>query len=302
MRTPEEIERALQSTGIQTTDALDEMILRNAGLALDTALAETKGRPKLARPWKGVVTQRPLRAAVATAVLVSGVFLSVLFVNTPGERHVAWAQVSERMAQVDRLMFRLSAQLPDEARTGDPEAPGALSLGSFALVYFGSADLGARWDLYESGELISSILYPLDGESGIAINHQERTWSRVDPSGDAPVTAGLFPILDPQAWVKRFLERDGNQIGQSSIDGVEVEGLEVIDPPTQFGPGNEAGPRVEGTGRLWVSVGSGLPVRIEIQEGQEGEGVTWTLDFRWGAQVDPGAFESTIPEGYTLVG
>jgi hypothetical protein len=101
--------------------------------------------------------------------------------------------------------------------------------------------------------------------------------------------------------VERFLERDGTEIGRSTIDGVEVEGLEVIDPPTQFGPGAEGGPRVEGTGRLWVGLESGLPVRIEIQQGREDDGIAWTLDFRWGAQVDPVAFEPRVPEGYAFV-
>jgi hypothetical protein len=74
----------------------------------------------------------------------------------------------------------------------------------------------------------------------------------------------------------------------------QAEGIEVADPPTQDGPD------LNGVGRLWVSVETGLPVRIELEQRAQ-ERVAWVLDFRWGEQVDADAFRPNVPEGFDQV-
>jgi hypothetical protein len=100
-------------------------------------------------------------------------------------------------------------------------------------------------------------------------------------------------VDDPEDYIRRFLDKEGTDLGRAVIDGIEVEGIEVVDPPTQDGPD------MDGIGRLWVGIESGLPVRIELEQFAEERRVTWTLDFRWGAQVDPAVFEPTVPDGFT---
>lgn len=280
MKTLEDTEQELRDASLRTTPELDDRILANAGLALDAALSGSRARKSTAAAWwTGASRSRPVQFAAAAAILIALLFITEFGIVL--QTGVAWAEVPDRMARVDRYMFRLTTH-------GN----------NLSMAYFASSTLGTRWDLYRDDRLATSIIVPARTDSGIAINHGERTWSRIDSAG-APA-GGISPVRDPEAWVRRFLDRDRTAIGRSTIDGVEVEGVEVIDPPTQFGPGGEDGPRMRGRGRLWVSVESGLPVRIELLPEGDPEATTWTLDFRWGTQVDASTFEATVPDGFTM--
>jgi hypothetical protein len=244
------------------------------------------------------VRSRPLQVA-ASAVLLFGLYLGAEIANVPVARGVVWAEVSDRMAQADRFMFRLAVRISAGPQTG--EAPGSVGAdGKAVAMAFFFSTVGTRWDLYDGESLGSSIVMPVEADSGIAINYHEETWSRIPQAADVLAGAVTSPVEDPETWVRRFLERERTELGRSAVDGIEVEGVEVIDPPTQFGPGNGSGLRMAGIGRLWVSVESGLPVRIELEQEGDSARVSWILDFRWGAQVEIDAFDATVPDGFTL--
>jgi len=83
------------------------------------------------------------------------------------------------------------------------------------------------------------------------------------------------------------------ELGETIIEGIEVSGIEVDDPPA----GGEG--VLEGVGRLWINPLSRLPVRLELIGNADGDEVKWVFDFRWGEQVDPEAFVPKVPPGYT---
>ena len=101
---------------------------------------------------------------------------------------------------------------------------------------------------------------------------------------------------DPAEYLSRFLARPYKELGRSVIDGVEVEGIEVTDPPTD-------GEKLENAvGRLWVDVQTELPIRIEIEGTANGAAVRWLMEFKWSEAVDPAVFEPNIPGDYTPLG
>jgi len=98
---------------------------------------------------------------------------------------------------------------------------------------------------------------------------------------------------DPADYVRRFVARPHKELGRSVIDGVEVEGIEVTDPPTDGESLEKA------VGRMWVDVETELPVRIEIEGAADGQSVQWLMDFKWSEAVAPAVFEPNIPPDYT---
>ncbi len=100
---------------------------------------------------------------------------------------------------------------------------------------------------------------------------------------------------DPAEYIQRFLARPQKELGRSIIDGIEVEGIEVTDPPTK------GGKLANGIGRMWVDVQTELPVRIEIEGTADGKIVRWLMEFKWSKAVPASVFEPNIPSDYTLL-
>ena len=298
-RTIEDIEQAIRDLRIETTEETDRKILEAASRELEAATGAAGGargsgdRSGTASPWARLLGGRPFRlaAAIVVALLVIG---GMELMNGFGSPGVAWAEVVDRVAQADRFSFRLGVRIPGEGGEARPEAGSAAEAEVAAMTFFVSSTLGFRWDVHTEGEPAMSFIYPAGAENGIAINHGERTWSPLPPAEEAPQGPAEVPVRDPEDYIRRFLARDHEDLGTQVIDGIQAEGIQVADPPTQDGPD------LNGVGRLWVSVETGLPVRIELEQRAQ-ERVTWVLDFRWGEQVEADAFRPNVPEGFDQV-
>ena len=299
-RTIEGIEQTIRELRVETTEETDRKVLEAAGRELETATGARGSEPGsgdhsgAAFPWGTLLGRRSFRLAaamVAVLLLVGGLEL----MNGLGSRGVAWAEVVDRIAESERFSFRLVVRIPRQGGEGGPGAGSGPRGEVAAMTFFLSSTLGFRWDVHTEGELAMSFVYPAEGEAGIGINYGERTWSRLPASTEASQGPPDVPVDDPEEYIRRFLARDHTDLGPRAIDGIEAEGIEVVDPPTQDGPD------LKGIGRLWVSVETGLPVRIELEQRGREEQVDWILDFRWGEQVDADAFRPEVPDGFSLV-
>ena len=299
-RTIEDIEEAIRDLRMETTEETDRKILETAGLELETATgaagaARGSGdRSGAASSWTRLLGGRPFRlaAAMVVALLVIGGMELMNGIGSPG---VAWAEVVDRVAQADRFSFRLGVRI---AGGGDEEGPAAGSPAEAevaAMTFFVSSTLGFRWDVHTEGEFAMSFIYPAGARAGVGINHGEGTWARLPDPEEGPQGPPDVPVRDPEDYIRRFLARDHEDLGTQVIDGIQAEGIQVVDPPTQDGPD------LNGVGRLWVSVETGLPVRIELEQRAREQRVEWVLNFRWGEQVDADAFRPHVPEGFSRV-
>jgi hypothetical protein len=89
------------------------------------------------------------------------------------------------------------------------------------------------------------------------------------------------------------------EIGKNKINGIEVRGIEVNNPPAKKNVYNNF------IGRMWVDAATEYPVRIEV-EADYGAGdskgrIVQVFDgFEWGAPLDAAIFEPNIPSDYTM--
>jgi hypothetical protein len=251
--------------------------------------ARGQGVPSRSAVLPGRLTGARLAAGLlAVAILALG-GLTVLNRRPAG---VVWAEVADRVAGIDRLMFQLHIGVPTGRGRGPGRGESTAGLAATMTFYLSEAD-GFRWDVLSDSVLAMSMYVPPGADSVVFVNHEEQTWARLPARPETPAQTPISPGENPEDYIRRFLARGYEELEPGTIEDVSVSGVEVVDPP--FGEDSH----LDGVGRLWVEGGSQLPVRLELVGRLAGQSMRWLLDFRWGEQVDIEAFTPTIPPGYS---
>ena len=279
MKSEKDINELVQQLQVKASDNLDNRVHGD----IDQALAREQ---KTTTPETGrrIMIGPMAKVAVAAAVVLA-VLLGVNVIETPGGSSVAWAQIPDRVANVDAFIFSLTIRVAEDEAATPPEATTA------QWVFYLSEEYGFRMDIGADGNFVSWYAAP-GAETVITVIPGEKTWFESPIPEDQ---RGKMPeeYNDPADYIRRFLAQPQKELGRSVIDGVAVEGIEVTNPPTD-------GEKLENAvGRMWVDVETELPVRIEI-EGKAGtQTARWLMDFKWAEAVDPAVFEPNIPADYT---
>jgi outer membrane lipoprotein-sorting protein len=230
-----------------------------------------------------IMTSSITKLAAAAAVVLAAL-LGLNIINTPGGS-VAWAQIPSHIEAIDTFMFRLTIGVRDPNGAQTPDKQKA------QWTFYLSERYGFRMDI-RGGDAVVSWYVPPTEDTLTMVIPGEKKWSQTPLP---PEQRGKMPeeYKDPAEYLTRFLARPYKELGRSVIDGIEVKGIEVTDPPTD-------GEKLEnGIGRLWVDAQTELPIRIEIEGTANGAAVQWLMEFKWAEAVDPASFEPNIPSGYT---
>lgn len=223
------------------------------------------------------------KLAAAAAVVLAGLLGLNIISNPTGG--IAWAQIPHHIEAIDTFMFRLTVGV------SEPNDANAAGERRAQWTFYLSERYGFRMDIRGGDAGVSWYVPPTEDTLTMVIP-AEKKWSKTPLP---PEQRGKMPeeYEDPAEYITKFLARPTRELGRSVLDGVEVEGVEVADPPTR-------GKKLEnGVGRLWVDVQSELPVRIEIEGTADGAAVRWLMEFKWADAVAPAAFEPNIPDDYT---
>jgi hypothetical protein len=275
MRSACDIDNHVKRLHLGASDALDARVHTD----IDKALAdEQKNSPPVIR--RTIMAHPIMKLAAAAAVVLAGL-LGLNIISGPGGGGVAWAQIPDHIKAIDTFMFRLMIDVADK-HTGQ-------------WTFYLSERYGFRMDIGAGdGTAVSWYVAP-GSDTLITVMPAEKKWGK---SLLPPDQRGKMPeeYKDPADYINRFMAHGYKELGRSMIDGVEVEGIEVTDPPT------DGGKLDNGIGRLWVDVQTELPVRIELEGAADGQPVRWLMEFKWQDAVDPAAFEPNIPGDYTPLG
>ncbi|UCD49220.1 MAG: hypothetical protein JSW27_17015 [Phycisphaerales bacterium] len=279
MKSEHDIDRLVKQLQVKASGRLDDRVHGDIEQALadeQTTTTPDTGRRTMIGPFA--------KLAVAAAAVLA-VMLGLNVIDTPGGSNIAWAQIPNRIANVDAFIFSLTIHVAEDQATTTPESTTA------QWIFYLSEEYGFRMDMGGNGKFVSYYVAP-ESETVITVIPDAKTWFKspipADQRGNMPEE-----YKDPSDYVRRFLDRPHKELGRSVIDGVAVEGIEVTDPPTD---GEEL---EDAVGRMWVDVETELPVRIEI-EGKAGvQTAQWLMDFKWSEAVDPSVFDPNIPSDYT---
>jgi outer membrane lipoprotein-sorting protein len=265
---------------LKASSHLDERVHTD----IDKALAKT---PTITPITIGrtIMTSSFAKLAVAAAVVLAGLLGWNIFSGPHGG--VAWAAIPDHIKTIDTFMFRLTIGVQDKDSADAADKHG----GKF--TFYLSEQHGFRMDISGDGQGVSCYVPP-EADTITMVMPAEKKWSK----SPWPPEQRKMPeqYEDPAEYIQRFLARPSKELGRSVIDGVEVEGIEVQDPPIEHGK------LANGVGRLWVDVQTQLPVRIEI-EGTAGDmAAQWLMEFKWSEAVPASVFEPNIPSDYTPLG
>jgi len=279
MKSVRDIDQHIGQLRLRASDSLD----RRVHADIDKALAD-KQKNRLPVIGRTIMANPIVKLAVAAAVIVAGL-LGLNIINVPHTGSVAWAAIPDRIKAIDTFMFRLTIDV--HGKDGATVAGAPTGQWTFYL----SEQYGFRMDINGGGTVVSWYVAP-GSDTLVTVVPSQKKWAKTTLPSEQ---IGKMPeeYKDPADYIKRFMAHGYKELGKSVIDGVEVEGIEVTDPPTDGG-------RLEnGVGTLWVDARTELPIRIEIDGTADGQAVQWFMEFKWAEAVDPGVFEPNIPSDYT---
>ena len=230
-----------------------------------------------------IIMRSPITKVAAAAVIVLAVVVSM---SQIGGSNVAWAEVAQN---VDRaLTYTCRVRLRDRTREEEP-------LDIEAVVY-GSTDHGQKQNVGMNGKLLKHTYFLPAEKVEIDVMPAEKQYRRKLLTDDDIKKRGGG---DMRETLKKCMAFKHKNLGRDTIDGKDVEGIEVYDPNLCT-----ASFTVDSlTAQLWVDVKTNLPVlfRAEIGGTKGEEAILKAEKFQWNVELDPSIFELNIPDDYTAV-
>jgi hypothetical protein len=280
MKQADDIKRIYEQAKIDTLSSTDKAVLEKMKAVF---LKESKAEPKPAEPsvWRIIMKNRITKFAAA-AVIMIGVFLGINYLGG-SVSSVAWAKIAENVERIDTFKFNLEIIV----HNNDLDKPAEDTQAQWTIYL--SSKYGFRMDIGNKDNAVSWYV-PVKKDKIITVIPAEKKWVQMPFSDDY---ARQCEEKDPRDYIKRFMSCKYTELGRQTIDGIEVEGIEVINPPTDIEHLENA------VGRLWVDVETQLPVRIEIKGNVDRDTVQCNMDFRWDEEFDANIFQ--IPSDYTPI-
>jgi hypothetical protein len=286
------IEDILKSIGAEDLPADVRQIAEQTSMDFTKTLEQSKlsGHHIL---LEYLAKSRITKLAAAAVIVVTVLFA----MNIVGNGGVAWGEVLDNIHKIGAFAYRMKLNmvgLLDEKESLELEVEGWVS-----------EENGIRTNTYEKDRLINKGYLSISDQVAITLIPDQKSYLRMR------LTDELFEKLqrefyDPRKLLEEFMKYEYKKLGRSTIDGIEVEGIECRDPKIAKGVSAEIAGEMIGNvvARLWADVENDLPVRLQIEVfSEEGEKVfdMVTYGYQWDIKIDPREFEPDIPDDYKLV-
>jgi hypothetical protein len=286
-KTEEAIRKKLRA---QASSSLHDRVLIRVRQAQEQCEETTSapGEPAIRRMiMRGPIARLTIAAAIIAAVVL-GLFE---FVGTDSGSGVVWAEVAERLEASGGMIAQMRSSYIQ---------PGLTEPIEWAAKIYSSPQIGYRMESFQDGEAGTTCICKIAERKMVMLTHSSKQYMLRDLTTEdmAEITEKQAGGMDPMAIVQKLLAGEYTEVGREMIDGAEAEGIEIHNPP-----GGRANFPVDSrVMRLWVSVETGYPVRMETDTvGRNGTvHITQIVDqFEWHLELDPELFELEVPSGYT---
>jgi len=234
------------------------------------------------------------KLAVAAVIVVAVLFALNIIGNGGG---VAWGHVLGNIRNVGAFAYRMKLNM-----VGLLDEKGSVQLEAQCWI---SEEYGSRTISYRDGILRMNEYVSILERVYIGLIPRKKTYLRMTLT-DELWEKTRKEHCDTRKLLEEFMKYDYEKLGRSTIDGIEVEGIECRDPGIARGvPANIAGEMIGNVvARLWADVENDLPVRLQIEVfSKDGEKAFDMVIYRyqWDIELDPREFEPVIPDDYELV-
>ena len=282
MKSLKNIKQLIKKFHVTTNAKMDQKV-REDVLEVIRKSKQTQSALTQRNIWR-IIMKSNITKLAAVAVIIIAIFFGLNLFNNSGG--VAWAEVLNNVQKVHTFMNRMKMTVQSPKGSQDLD-----------MTFYRSTEYGTRRDSYYNDELISQLYIPAEGNEGVELVPSEKKY--VHAVFTEEQIKEITEKNDPRTIVEEFMSyNEYTKLGRETIDGIEVEGIEVDNE--KFG----AGLFEKGKGRLWVAVDTDLPVVIELEGTSAGGSVqiSFTIDgFDWNPGLQAEDFELNIPSDYTLM-
>jgi hypothetical protein len=304
VRASKQIERLAQNTHFRPDENIDERILGQVEAALRRRTFPD-AKPEKVRM---ILMRNPIARVAVAAVVVIACVIGLSLWRTTGSG-IALADVLARVEQVKAFKSKVSYTLTQRLPSGEPNR---FEIRSTCLT---SQEYG--WKINSeapdpNGEWIPVTVFYISPQKKtfIQISPRRKRYMRLkwDDAEAQQQQERLSQSSDPGALLKGIMACKYENLGRSTIDGVDVEGFRTTDPNCNSQMSGPVFKNPEVEVKVWVDVKKRLPVRYEsLTTGLDRRGNPMshrfvTHDFEWDVPVTAGDFEPPpVPDGYEVV-
>ncbi|NQV31474.1 MAG: hypothetical protein HQ515_02215, partial [Phycisphaeraceae bacterium] len=283
MNSHHKLEQQLEALGraISTDETLVEQVMNQA------QTTEQPTRRQIHVAIGRLIMNRPLIKLSVAAMVVMAMMVAMHFGR---DTSMAWSQVLDNVSGFDTYRFRLR-----EVRTTGPRDDGFEFSTETESVNTIDEQFGALHETYKNGTLYWQSCTQFQDQTHLFIDYAGESYTHKTLSQDE-----IHDAMEslPKSKVTRLLQGQYRTLGSATIDGKQVQGIEIRDPNAFL----LSDAPIEGfVATLWIELETHLPVWAEISFKPLNDQmvITAIVDrFEWGIQVDPNLFELDIPAGF----
>jgi len=289
MKHADEIRAFFQKATINTNPAGDKAVLADA---LGAAGLASGQRPLSggSRIWRLTMRNPIAKLAVAAALILA--CLGALHLWRGTESGVALADVLAKVEQVRALMY----QMDNHTKVTMP-GMGSTEV-NMKMTWLIADDYGMRLDTSmtdpTTGQVMEQQAYVLPEQKiMMTIEPAKKQYARM-VLDDAMFEEKRKETNDPRMMIQQLLGCQYEDLGTSTLDGIEVQGFQSTDPAFLGGTGDV-------DVKVWVDVKTRLPVRVDMKMkvSDQVETHCTSYDFQWDIPVSAAEFTPVIPPDYT---
>jgi hypothetical protein len=240
--------------------------------------------------WRIIMHKPIIKLAAAAAIIIAvGIFLV-----PNGRDGVVWGELIDHVGKIKTVVYRMKATMK-----GLPGVPAKeiLEIDMLAkLAYDRGFYIDGRTNVGKKKILTKTYVLFHEGAL-ITVIPEEKKYMKLRLTDD------LLEKMekdngDPRTMLKEMMKHEYTRLGFDTIDGIEVEGIEVTDTAMGGGMFDRL------VARLWVDVKTDLPVLMTMKASTNDGKVSLDMvmdDYNWDAEIDPCELEPNIPDDYKLL-
>lgn len=240
--------------------------------------------------WRDTM-KTPIAKFAVAAVVVLAVLAGMYFLG--GTSGTTWAAVFNKVMDFDTCIARSR-----DVETAGPRPDGfEFATEHTATIYY-SEQYGRFSEGYKNGELFSRSYTLLQDNESVFIGYPLKVYKR-KPLTDTQIRE--FHEKNPKQIIAKILEHNYLELGDTTMEGKRVRGIELRDP-NAFSDGQSSPPPLDDfSARFWIDVETQLPVWMEVSLVPKGSQMRHTAiwdQFQWGVALDPNLFKPVIPADF----
>jgi len=249
MQPADDIRNVFKQAELGVNEQADEQVFEEMLQAQQESL---RSRQAAQNKWR-IIMKNPITKMSAAAVVIVGCFLGYLLLQGT-DSGIALGDVLDQMNRIKAYMYQINSTTTD------------LQTGQLKRETQGTCLISADYGIRQSTETVdpngSNIpLWEnytlLHEKTTITVFHDKKQYMQVEFNEDI-FDEKKKGASDPRYMVQQLMDCNHISLGQSTLEGIKVEGFQTTDPKYHWGMLGSLDVK------LWVDVQTKLPVRLEI--------------------------------------